>query len=271
MAAAILIVAAASGVGASAGPLEDALAQDWFWSPTPAYPPEKFRLPKASDKEKKNQERIRLLVSSGVDLWRHGAFAHDAMLWAPFGAGNDGLVFKVIASSGVYRYRAGSLGGAEVNGWMAGAAVMPGVQFMRHGVWASIYFGADMQAHVLSQFDPGNRLQGRHSGLRIAIDLWTEPTAQSMVAASATLSSIGGSYAFRGAAGWRLLDLAYVGPEVILYGDSDYRQVRVGMHATALRATVFGWRFEWQAGVGYAYDDDDNEGAYARLGLMWRH
>jgi hypothetical protein len=148
---------------------------------------------------------------------------------------------------------------------------MPGVQFMRHGVWTAIYFGADMQAHVLSQFDPGNRLQGRRSGVRMAVDLWAEPTAQSMVAASATLSSIGGSYALRGAAGWRLLDLAYVGPEVILYGASDYRQVRVGMHVTALRTTLFGWRFEWQAGAGYACDDDDNEGAYARLGVLWRH
>ncbi|MPZ56456.1 MAG: cellulose biosynthesis protein BcsS [Rhizobiales bacterium] len=269
--AAIVIAAAMGSVDVPAGALEDALAQDWFWSPSPSRSQEQVRRPKRSGRDKKDREHIQLLFSSGIDIWRHSAFAYDAVLWTPFGAGNDGVIFKAVASSGSYRYRAGSLGNAEVTGWMAGAAVMPGVHFTRGGVSVAAYFGADIQVHYLTPFDPGNELYGRRLGIRTAVDLWAEPTPRSMVAASATLTTIGGHYATRAAAGWRLFGRFYLGPEAIAFGGPDYRQLRVGVHVTGLRTELFDWRFEWQAGVGYAFDDDDNSGAYARLGILWRH
>ena len=246
-------------VGAT-GALQDALAQEWFWSPSPA----------PLDDERERQ-RVHLLLFSGVDLWRHDAFAHDGLVWMPEGAGHDGFLLKLTTSAGVYRYRAGALGDAEVQGWMTGAAVMPGVSFKRHGVSVAAYVGVNWESHILSQFDPGNRLHGRHVGIRVAIDLWAEPAPQAMLALSATLTTIGGQYAVRAAAGWRLLDAFYLGPEVIVYGTPDYRQVRLGLHMTALRTELFDWRFEWQGGVGYAFDDDHRNSAYARLGILVRH
>jgi hypothetical protein len=262
----------------------DARAREWFWS----FPgPELQQQDRTKNKKERGQrgsrpagdrrqddntpELVRLLVSSGVDLWRHSAFTYDSLVWTPFGAGNDGFIFKAVAAGGSYRYRAGSLAGAPVTGWMAGAAVMPGVHFTRGGISVAAYFGLDIQVHRLAPFDPGNELYGRHLGLRMGIDLWTEPTPRSMIAASATLSTVGGHYGVRGAAGWRVLDLVYIGPEVIVYGGPEYRQVRLGVHATALRTALFDVRLEWQGGIGYAFDDDDNEGAYARLGVLWRH
>jgi hypothetical protein len=269
--AAAVFAAVASCMELSAGELDEALAQDWFWS-FPGTPRNRGEGTSDSrEAHEKNRERIRLLVFSGVDLWRNGVFAHDGLHWAPSGTDRDGFVFKVIASSGHYRYRAGSLNNAEVTGWMNGAAVMPGAHFTRGGLSVNIYMGADLQAHELSPFDPGSNLQGRHIGLRFAADLWTEPSPQTMLAVSGTMSSIGASYAGRIAFGWRALDGFYVGPEAITYGTPDYRQYRLGIHLTALRVRLFHWRFECQGGAGYAVDDDGNTGPYARFGILWRH
>jgi hypothetical protein len=145
------------------------------------------------------------------------------------------------------------------------------VQFKRQSFTVALYGGIDFQTHRLSMFDPGNDLQGRHVGFRGAIDVWVEPTPRSMVTASATMSSIGSTYAARVAAGRRMLDRFYLGPEAIVFGGEDYSQVRIGLHMTGLKVRVFGWRFEWQGGLGYAVDDDRNRGPYARLGVLWRY
>jgi hypothetical protein len=301
LAAAIAIAAAPGSVGAVAGDQEDARGEEWFWS-FPAEPPiqqetddrgtawfwsfpteaQKAQKPTkrdekwfwslgAADRETKERERTRLLIFTGVDLWRHGAFAHDGFVWTPAGAGVDGFAFKAMVWTGYYEYRAGALGNLEVTGWMAGAAVMPGAQFKREGVSVAIYAGLDLQTHRLSLFDPTNDLQGRHVGLRAMIELWAEPIPKSMVALSATWSSVGSSYAARLAAGWHTFALFYLGPEVSAYGDADYWQLRLGLHVTALETKFFGWRLEWQGGAGYVMDEDGNHGPYGRLGLLWRY
>jgi hypothetical protein len=217
------------------------------------------------------RDPITLLLFSGIDLWRDGAFAHDGFVWIPAGSGNDGFVLKAMVTDGVYRYSAGALNYAQVTGRMAGGAVMPGMHFKRGGVSIAVYAGVDMQVHHLSQYDPGNSLQGQFVGARAALDLWAEPTPQTMVAASGTVTTIGGAYAARIAAGWRAFDRFYLGPEVVAFGGPEYRQLRLGVHVTGLKVHLFDWRFEWHGGVGYAFDDDDRDGAYGRLGLLIRH
>jgi Cellulose biosynthesis protein BcsS len=225
----------------------------------------------AAVSEEQRNDPIRLLLYSGVDLWRNAAFAHDGLLWTPAGLGNDGFVLKALVTDGSYRYRAGALGYVPVTGWMTGSSVMPGLQFKRGGLSIAAYAGVEMQVHRLSQYDPGNRLQGQYVGARAAIDLWAEPTPQSMVIASATFTTIGGAYAARAATGWRLFDRFYVGPEAVAFGGPEYRQLRLGLHVTGLKVELFDWRFEYQGGIGYAFDDDDNDGIYARLGVLVRH
>ena len=72
-----------------------------------------------------------------------------------------------------------------------------------------------------------------------------------MVAADASLSTIGPSYNVRLAAGLRAFDAFYVGPEVQAFGaDDNYRQFRAGLHVTGLRTG----EFEWSVGAGWATD-----------------
>ena len=276
-ATAISIVVTTSSVGVAAEGAKDApkldvrvpdaRVQAWFWSFPQGRPERQTRDRKRSDrKKKKKRVSKRFLLFSGSDLWREGNFLYGGMLWAPSGLDRDSLVVKLITTRGYYRYRSGTLGNASVVGALYATSVMPGVRFTRGGVTAFVFAGLDYQVHVLSRDDPGNDIRGRHSGVRIAADLWYQPTPVTMLAVSATLTSIDQAYAMRTAYGWRVLDRFWLGPEAVVYGASNYQQLRIGAHFTGLD---FLW-LQWQAAVGYAVDDDGNRGVYVRLGTSDR-
>jgi hypothetical protein len=205
----------------------------------------------------------RSLFFAGTDLWRNGGTLYGGMLWSPDGIGRDGLVLKLLYAGGVYRYRADT---RSVLGAHDTAAVLPGFQVSRGRFFATVYGGPELQYHRTLPFDPGNRLNGGHAGLRIGADLWWEPLARWMVASSLSASTIGNSYGLRLAIGWRATDRFWIGPEIETSGDAVYRQFRIGAHVTALRAR-FG---EWTFNAGYVRDSDRRDGIYGRLGFLIR-
>jgi hypothetical protein len=85
-----------------------------------------------------------------------------------------------------------------------------------------------------------------------------------MIAGDASVSTIGKSYSARAALGWRVPGKFYLGPETALFGSDDYRQYRVGLHATGFKTGDF----EWSAALGWASDSDKRTGAYGRLGVL---
>ena len=54
-------------------------------------------------------DEVRLLLFSGRDIGRKGAFAYGGLLMAPGGVDQDGILLKVLLSGGLYRYNAGRL------------------------------------------------------------------------------------------------------------------------------------------------------------------
>jgi hypothetical protein len=214
-----------------------------------------------------DQEMARFLLFANADLWRHGGFANGGMLWARNGLDREGLVLKLQAGGGLYRYRSGALGDVEVTGNMLSAAILPGWRFRRDKLIVTWFAGADAQSHRLTPDDPSAGLRGRYLGLRTGFELWYEPDAATMLAADASVSTIGPSYSARAAYGWRLLDRFYLGPEVQGFAaDDNYRQVRAGLHLTGFK----GGTFEWSAGLGFAADSDRRGSAYGKAGLIAR-
>ena len=207
------------------------------------------------------------LLFSNTDLWRHGGFAYGGVLWSPHGVDHEGLVVKLIFGGGIYRYVSGALGNAEVIGRQLSAAILPGWRFRRGGLIVTLFAGPEFQSHQLSPDDVSAGLRGRYFGARGAFELWYEPTAMTMIAADASISTIGVSYSARLAGGIRLLELFYGGPEVQAFAlDTNYRQYRAGFHVTGLRTGDF----EWSAGLGWALDSDNRNSAYGKLGLLTR-
>ena len=145
------------------------------------------------------------MLFSGRDIWRNGAFAHGGFIIAPSGLDQDGVLLKIMLSGGLFRYDAKNLGerivGAE---WLA--QVLPGWRMKRGDVELKVFMGPEVQNHHLWPDDPANRLRGNSSGLRVAAEVWYEPTAGTMIAADVSLSSIATSNSARAAYGWRVLE-----------------------------------------------------------------
>lgn len=213
----------------------------------------------------------KVILFSGRDLWRNGAFAYGGFIAAPGGFEDDGLLLKVLMSGGVYRYNAGDLDGARVIGAEGTVQVLPGFRIKRFGVEAKIFFGLDAERHKLWPDDPGNTLHGTDLGIRVAAEFWTAPTANTMLAANVALSSIATSNSGRIAFGWRVCeelfeDGFYVGPEAQYFGAEGYRHLRLGIHITELKAETYGW----SAGLGFARASDGASGPYVRVGFNVR-
>lgn len=213
-----------------------------------------------------DDDEARVLLFSGRDLWRNGAFAYGGLLLAPGGVDQDGINLKLMLSGGLYRYNANSLGGQQVIGTEMALQVLPGWRVKRGDLEVKVFFGLDLQQHRLWPDDPSNLLRGHSFGLRMVTEVWYEPTATTMVAADASLSSIATSDAARAAYGWRALDQFYFGPEIQYFGSDGYRHLRFGAHFTALKTGDN----EWLAAGGWARDSAGRSSPYARLGLVMR-
>jgi hypothetical protein len=207
-----------------------------------------------------------LLLFAGTDIWRHGEFVYGGLIWSPAGLDASGFTLKVLVGGGLYRYQAGLEDPVDVNARHMFAAVMPGWRFKRSGLEVSVYAGLDAQDHRSSPEDPFASLRGRYRGARGAFDLWYEPTPTTMLAASASVSTIGSGSSARAAFGVNLSGRFYLGPEAQALDCAGYQEYRLGLHVTALRT---GW-FEWSGGVGWTRDTDAREGLYGRFGVLTR-
>jgi hypothetical protein len=204
-------------------------------------------------------------------------------LWSPAGLDQPGFVLKLLLGGGVYTYLSGALGGAPVWSRHYLFALMPGFRF-KAGHWdITAFLGPDIQHHVRMPPDWGSRLSGLLYGARVEVDVWYQPQAWLMFQASTSFASIGYGYSLRAATGVRVLERAFVGPEVQLLGclgaqgslgtvafgcdaDDGYRQWRAGLHVAALRTGPF----EWSAAIGWAHDSDRRGSVYGRLGVFTR-
>lgn len=214
------------------------------------------------------RENPSFLLFSGTDLWRHGAFVYGGVLWSPKGVDHAGFTFKALIGAGSYQYLSGALGNAEVTGDQIVGYALPGWRFRSGSTFLTLFAGLDVQQHKLRPDDPSNALRGTHAGFRAAAEFWMEPTAGTMLAADASVSTVGPSYSVRGAFGWKVFDKFYLGPEAQAFrGDDAYQQWRIGLHVTGLKA----YDVEWSAALGYANDTDDRDGLYGRVGLLLRY
>lgn len=215
-------------------------------------------------------EDAQAVLFSGRDIWRNGAFAYGGFLFAPGGLDQDGLLLKILLSGGLYRYDARNLGGERVTGAEWVAQVLPGWRIKRGDAELKFFVGPDIEKHRLWPDDPDNKLRGTSFGLRMAAELWYEPTPATMVAADISLSSIATSNSARAAYGWRVLDDMlggiYVGPEIQYFGSDGYRHLRLGAHITTMKTADL----EWSAAAGWARDSDGRSSPYLRLNVLKR-
>lgn len=199
----------------------------------------------------------RFLLFTGVELWRAGVAAYGGLHWAPGGLNEDGLIARVLLSRTIERQGAASTA-------IFRAAGLAGVRFKRGGFELKLMAGPQFELHEPAS--PDASLRGTRLGLQAVAESWWEPTPALMLASSWSATTLGTGYGGRLAAGLRLDDGVWCGPEVSAFTDEFSTQTRVGLHLTGVR-----WQdLEWSAAAGYLRDSLERNGAYGRIGVLIR-
>lgn len=202
------------------------------------------------------------LLFAGTDLWRYGTFFYGGTLWSPAGLDTGGFTLKTLLNGGKYTYASGDLH-TDISGSMLSAAAMPGWRFARDGLTVSVFAGPVVQDYRLKPDDPGSRLRGLYVGGQFATEVWYQPSANTMAALNGTMASIGPTGSLRAAAGFRLFDAMFVGPESQALWCANFQQYQFGAHVTAFRFNAL----ELSAGSGWSMDSDRRTGPYLRVGV----
>jgi len=132
----------------------------------------------------------------------------------------------------------------------------------------SLYAGTDYEGE--QREEPRGTLVRHRYGARLQADLWMTPTQESLLQASAYVSTLDRRLWGRVAPGWLIprglpLEGSYLGPELEAYRAGDYTKVRLGLHLTGLR--LFG--VVWRLSGGWQRTSDRTPEAYATLGVHW--
>jgi hypothetical protein len=204
----------------------------------------------------------RAVYFTSFDIWRYGWGVHTGLQWAPNTVNRDGFILRLTGSESFERF---STRRRNYENHVFRGAVMPGLRFKFGNLEMQMLSGPDLEA----DFQLINRrltAYRRKIGVRFAVDIWAEPTRALMLQTSLSGTTIDNAFSTRLAAGWRLFDRFWVGPETSFSRDFFSRQRRVGAHITGLRTDAY----EWSLAVGYIKDSVQRDGVYGRLGLVIR-
>jgi hypothetical protein len=205
----------------------------------------------------------RFLFFSGLDLWRNGKAGYGGMVWAPHDLNKDGPLLRLFLSDDFERY---DTPGQRYNSTIFRGSILPGWRIKRGDVEIKVFTGLAVENRVLAPDNPADRLHGTQFGARMTAELWWQPTRATMLAANASATTIGSEYSARAAAGWRLLDRFWAGPEVSISSDAYSTQYRFGAHITGLKTGTL----EWSVATGFVEDSFQRNGIYGRLGVFRR-
>ena len=205
----------------------------------------------------------RVLLYAGFDIWRNSRSGYGGFYWAPDGLNNDGFITRLFVSRGVERYDAG---GKRFNTNIIRAAPLAGWRLSQGTLELKVFAGPEVENRVLTPDIPAAEYRGTKLGARFAAELWWEPIPEMMLTSAFSASTNATSHSARGAAGWRVLDQFWAGPEISASSDVFSQQVRIGAHLTGFRFEAL----EWSAAVGYVTDSHHRSGVYGRIGVLTR-
>jgi hypothetical protein len=205
----------------------------------------------------------RALIYAGFDIWRYGRTGYGGFYWAPDGLNKDGFIARLFVSRGVERYDAGS---QRYDTTIVRASLMAGWRFKRDDFELKVFAGPELENRAQTPDVPAATYRGTHIGARVASELWWEPIPEMMLTSAFSASTNATSHAARGAAGWRVFEQFWAGPEISASSDAFSQQVRAGAHLTGYRLDAL----EWSAAVGYVTDSFHRGGVYGRIGVLTR-
>lgn len=218
----------------------------------------------ASEAEAADAAPLRTVVFSSVDAGRSGFLTLGA---------KRTLVGSLDESGPVALASVGAGGSPEQMGWprLAGGAFRPavqgsaliGYQWNLGRTFLSLFAGPEVD-HDRFTSGRGVAEEGTRIGARMHGEIWMHPTDDTLVTGTAIAGSARGHLWARASAGYKVWRDVFLGPEATLYRTQDYREWRVGAHATGLQLG----RFTFQLSTGWRVEDTSRRGgAYGALSV----
>jgi hypothetical protein len=152
-----------------------------------------------------------------------------------------------------------------IKGWFETGDFLIGYGTNSDNFSANFLIGLNVQNQVLSQSDPGNPVQGTRAGLKLQGDFYANPTPQTMLFGLAEYSTAFASYYSEFKAGYELFGLreVFIGPHLLVEGNQQYEQWRVGGHVTGIKLGSM----ELGVAGGYLVDTRNGPGLYGMVNL----
>lgn len=185
-----------------------------------------------------------------------------------FGGPLDASGFRVMGKlgSGLEPRQSVTVSGARLTSDVMTPETMAvtGYEWKLGTTYVGLYGGAEVDARLATKsltLDRPARL-----GPRLQLDIWSNPTPETLVHYSGNLGGATFHVWSRLALGWRVFDLAFLGPEAEIYREKDYAKMRLGIHLTGLK--LFGT--EMRVSSGWQRAGKTEKGAYVTLGVLWK-
>lgn len=176
------------------------------------------------------------------EIWGGGeAFGHVWSLYtgstyAPFGnLRQDGFRLRAVTAFSRFKYSElrydaakGDAVAVNFNGASKTSDLFAGYQASFGATTLKVFAGWEIAAHVIGPYDPETVVQGRSSGPKGAIEIWTNFGDRAWVSLDLGYAKAFGAYSSRLRTGWRATDTFSAGPEASLIGHEESRLLRLG-------------------------------------------
>lgn len=136
------------------------------------------------------------------------------------------------------------------------SSLLGGQQWVWPGLYVAALVGPELEHEQLTVAGRFSRFSKPRYGARGQIELWANPTQDTLLTGTVIGGSARGSLYARGSAGYRVGGSLYAGPEVTAYATETYREYRVGGHLTGLAWGIVQGRLS----AGWMMTDDGRRG-----------
>ncbi|GEL44375.1 hypothetical protein MEX01_49660 [Methylorubrum extorquens] len=214
-----------------------------------------------TEREVAGEEWIVAVDASATVTTNNSAFGTITATIAPVATLLDsGLRVRLQGVAGTYSYP-GTAVGQTVKGVQQEGTVLLGYEWIWQQAALAGYIGMNVRSNELSILDPENPVVGTGLGLKVAGDLYVNPTDNTLLAVNASYSTLFNAYYARARAGFAVAPGVFIGPEVTFLGDNFFNGWRAGGHVTGFAIGPM----KFSLGAGYAFDRIRKGGYYTSI------
>lgn len=136
-------------------------------------------------------------------------------------------------------------------------STLAGYQWALDGLYLAAFAGPELRWEQLAYAGRVTRLSRPRLGGHLQLDLWSNPTRDTLLTGTVVAGSTNTSVWSRVSAGYRVYRNAFVGPEITVYATPTYTEWRAGLHVTTLTLGIV----EFRLSGGWLGDDAHRHGS----------